>query len=222
VGNLGVYALALACVLGVAGLIALAAVALVHAQKQERRRRTTLASWAGARHWQVYPDDRMVPWKALLPGRGRLHLLLTGTYQGRPAATADYSYTTTSSSGDSTTTTTHHYCAFVVHTRQRHPAVSVVSRGSGSKLWRNLTGPNRVEVGHPAFDERFKVVAADRNAARRVLGPQLVEAHLAGHLPDWHLYDQSLLTYHPGLLSPARIEAGLARTAAIADLIEPA
>lgn len=214
--------LSTACVLVFVGLIALLIVMAVLSSRRERERRAELTRWAGSRGWAAVPPGVRPGWVSWLPGRGRLRLQFSGPYRARPASAADYSYTTSTPNGNGgTTTATHHFCAFVVHTRLRYPNLLVHTRGAGSKLWRHLTGPGHTELGHTPFDEQYKVVTNDPPTARRLLTPALVQAHLAGYLPDWHLQDQDLLTYHQGRLTPTLLEAGLARTAAIADLIEP-
>jgi hypothetical protein len=216
------FTLGALCLPVMAGLVTMLVLGLVRAQRRDRQRNAAIVGWAAARGWELHRDRPHAPWTDPLPGKGRLDLLLTGALRGRQAAAADYSYTTTSSTGDgSTTTSTHRYQVFVARVRGSYPALAVVSRRTGSKLWRNLTGPGRTETGHAAFDEQYRVVTDSPEVARRLLTPALRHAHIAGRVPDWHLYHQDLLTYQPGRLSPDTIETALTALAHVADLLEP-
>ena len=199
---------------GVAVVIALIVVAAVVSARRERERREALRQWAARYGWTY--EERPAPpdWTARLPGRNRrgVSLMLSGVVDGYPVGVAEYSYTHTSSttthnadgtSSTRTSSTTYHYVVVVVRLPQAGPSIEVQSRHALSKLGRALFGDRPTAVGHEPFDREFRVGAKDPTAVRRLIGPALVDEHVAGRVPAWSLDGTDLLTFQNGRLDGA-------------------
>lgn len=180
----------------------------IRARKREQARAAALAAWGSSLGWTAFPRETQVRWTERLPGRADrgIRYLFSGQRGGRTVGVAEYAYyetTTTNVNGQTqTTTTTHRYLVCVVDVGSEYPAIEVGARGSGSKLWRWLTGPKDTELGVADFDEKFRVSTDTPEMARQLLGPTLVQAHVAGQVPAWSLYGRDLLAYWPGRLEP--------------------
>ncbi|MFF3224167.1 hypothetical protein ACFYV7_15345 [Nocardia suismassiliense] len=204
----------------VVALIVLLVVAVQRSMRAERARKTQLWEWSRAHGWS-YTERARAEWTSRLPGRNPrgLGVVMTGHLGGRWVTVADYKHETSSSDGSSTT---HHYIVIVVRLAQPHLPVSVLSRGSLSQLGRSLFGDKPTATGNPTFDYRYRVVAPDPHYARRLIGPQLITAHLYNAVPHWSLAGQDLLTYHKGQLRhPKAIPALAAPLLHVAELLPP-
>jgi hypothetical protein len=198
-------------VVAVAVVIALIVVAAVVSARRERERREALRRWA-ARHGWTYDERPVAPdWTSRLPGRNRrgVSLMLSGVVDGHPVDIAEYSYTHTTTSttrnadgtsSTSTSSTTYHYVAVVVRLPRPGPSIEVQPRHALSKLGRALFGDRATAVGHDPFDRAFSVGAKDPTVVRQLLGPALIDEHLAGRVPGWSLDGADLLTYQNGRL----------------------
>lgn len=208
-------------VIVIALFIGVPVVLITVAVRAERRRKRALWQWATQHGW-MFAEHSWAQWVSRLPGGGRraLGVTMSSMLGGRWVTVAEHSYTTTTSSGDSTTTQTHHYIAVVVVLDRPLPAVAVTGRGAMSKVGRALLGDRPTATGYAGFDARFRIKSADPNFARWLVGKPLIDAHLAGVVPDWSLVGQELLTYRPGRLrDPNAIPALAAPLAQVADLL---
>lgn len=95
--------------------------------------------------------------------------------------------------------------------------------------------PSIVTIGHPAFDDKFRVVAThplrgyadhrgnyatqDRQLAQRLLGPALVAEHLAGRVPGWSVAGYDLISWRQGRIEPEKITADVSALVRVADLL---
>jgi hypothetical protein len=214
--------------------LALMIIACVISARRARARRQRLQLWADHHGWAVQKNPS-VPWARRLPGRGgRVSLLVHGTIGGRPVGVANYSYTTTtttfrttnsstfSNRTSSTTTTTHNYLVTAVRTAHRYPPLAVAPRSAPSRLGRRMFGDAQTATGHPEFDRRFRVNTRHPDIGRRVIGPALITAHLAGHVPArWSLAEHDLLTWRHGsrLTEPDQIPALTGSLLRVAELL---
>jgi hypothetical protein len=196
----------IAFVVGIGLLVAIPLT--IRARRRERERANALVAWANSLGMTAFPAGTQVRWTERLPGRADngIRYLFSGQRVGRTVGIAEYAHhettTTTVNGQPQTTTTTHHYLVCVVDVSTPYPAIEVVERGSGSKLWRWLTGPKDTEIGVAEFDERFRIATEEPDAARQLIGPTLIQAHLAGTVPPWSLSGTDLLAYWPGRLEP--------------------
>jgi hypothetical protein len=194
-------------------------------QRREQRRLESLAAWATTLGWTVYAGNVEVPWTARLPGanpRG-VRCLFTGIYRDLPISVAEYTYQTTQVThlnGQTQVMTDHHdFVVCVVHLPYSYPAIEVSGRGSGSRAWRWLTGPDTTEIGIPAFDKNYRVRSTHPELVRHIIGPALVRAHLAGMVPNWSLHGTDLLVYWPGRMEPARVLPALDAVVRVGSLL---
>jgi hypothetical protein len=209
----------------VVALVALTVPMVVLAQRREQRRLEDLAAWANSIGWTAYAGSVEVPWTARLPGanpRG-VRCLFTGIHRDLPVSVAEYTYQSTHTTyvnGQSQVTTdTHDFVACVVHLPYTYPGIEVSSRGSGSRMWRWLNGPDHTEVGIDEFDKEFRVRSTHPETVRSVIGPALVRTHLAGMAPNWSLHGSDLVVYWQGRMEPARVLPALDSVIRIANLL---
>jgi hypothetical protein len=192
------------------------------AAKAERRRKDALYAWSMASGWQVREGDVPAPWRqrlAHLP-KFRVRRLVYGTVRGLPVVAADCHYTASSTDGQGNSQSSDvSLSVFVAHPPGVWPDLEVRGRGLGSRLLRALGRSSRVEVGHALFDQRFTVEAPDPRAARALLSPALVDAHLRGHAPQWSLYGGELLITETGRLTPEEVLPGAERVAWLAGML---
>lgn len=219
------------CVLLVGGVVALAVVLGKAQAAAERKRRQAFSDWAKPHGWFVTANP-VVDWPARLPGHNArgVTLVLSGPMRGHQVLVGEYAYTeshtSTSSDGQggtttSTHTTTHRYVVVVVRLTRPGPSMAVYPRGAFSRLGRALFGDSATALGHEEFDRRFRIVTREPDAARRVLGPALVAAHLAGSVPAWNLHGHDLLTYQSGTLGrdPQRVPGFAEPLLRVAELL---
>ncbi|HEY8454765.1 MAG TPA: hypothetical protein VIL34_04175 [Actinopolymorphaceae bacterium] len=207
----------------IALLITLSVPLVALAQRRERRRLDSLTSWARSIGWTAYDRPVEVPWTARLPGANPLGVrcLLTGVYRDMPVSVAEYTYETDDlveghvpGMADA-----HDYVVCVVHLPYTYPAIEVSARGSGSRVWRWLTGPDDTEVGISEFDKDFEVRSTQPETVRQIIGPAMVRAHLAGMAPNWSLHGTDLLVYWQGRMEPTRVLPALDAVLRVAHLL---
>ncbi|MFE6858024.1 hypothetical protein [Nocardia sp. NPDC057668] len=214
------------CVLIVVGFVGLMMLAAARSARAERERVDRLYHWAAAAGWRVYHRSD-APWTDRLPGGHRhgIDISLVGRLGGHWVTVAEYSYQTfhTRSSGDSTVTdtTTHRYVVTVVHLDRQYPPLEVRAQGMWSLLGRALFGDRKTATGNPLFDCTFRIDAGDPAYAKAMVGPHLIEAHVAGAVPLWSLAGTDLLTYVPNaqLHDPRAIPGYAAPLLRVADLL---
>ena len=218
-------------VLGAAGVvcclggIALVVVLAVYSAKRERARQDRLRQWAVGQEW-TYTARPSTNWPPRLPGHNKrgVTLAVSGQVRGRPVSVGEYQYTETSTTstgagGTSTSSTTHHFVVVAVWFPDRYPPIAVRPRGMFSKMGRALFGDEHA-LGHEQFDREFRVVSKDVDYARRMVGPALVQAHLAKAVPNWDLQGNELLAYYPGRIGePERIPAIVDPVLRVASLL---
>lgn len=192
------------------------------AAKAERRRAEALYAWSTANGWRMREGDVPAAWRqrlAHLP-RFRVRRLVYGTMGGLPVTAADCHYTAHSTDGQGNSQSSDvSLSVFVTRLPGIWPDIEVRGRRLGSRLLRALGRSSRVEVGHPLFDQRFTVEAADPRAAHAVLSPALVDAHLRGLAPQWSLRGGELLVTETGRLTPEDVLPGAQRVAWLAGLL---
>ncbi|MEU8900085.1 hypothetical protein [Nocardia sp. NPDC048505] len=181
----------------IAGFVVLLAVVVPAQLRAERRRREARRAWAWQHGWH-YEERPRVAWTGRMPGRNArgVRWMMTGRIGQRWVSVADYYYE--SSSGDSTST--HNYVAVVVQLERPLPWVGVAARGAFSQLGRSLFGDKPTATGHPGFDSRFRVEAAEPRWAHELIGRPLIEAHLANAVPCWSVAGNQLLAHYSGKL----------------------
>jgi hypothetical protein len=182
--------------------------------KAERRHRDALYAWTMASGWRMHEGDAATRWRprlAHLQGF-RMRRLAYGAAGRLPVTVADCRYERTTSNGQGITQTVEiDLSVFVAALPGAWPEISVGDRGLGSRMWRALGGHSGVEIGQPGFDRRFRVETIDPYAARALLSPVLVDAHLHGRAPSWSISGGELMVLETGRLTPGRIPPGVER-----------
>jgi hypothetical protein len=75
-------------------------------------------------------------------------------------------------------------------------------------------------TGHADFDRKFQIVG-DEAAARSVIRPELLDAHVAGSVPPWTARGHDLIPRRPGQLAdPGALPTLLAPLIRVADLLD--
>lgn len=193
------------------GLVVLVPVGVYRQLRFDRVRKAVLSDWAAVQGWSFLESSR-APWTARLPGANRhgLGATLTGVLHGRWVTVADYSYSTTSSNGDTSSTTTHYFIVVLVLLDRIYPPISVRRAGLMMKLGRAVFGESQPPTGNVTFDSQFRIETADPACARALVGPALIDAHLAREVPLWSIVGAELLTYIPtsGTLQDRNMIAG--------------
>lgn len=190
-------------VLGFALVFGLVVLAIVRSSQLERERQQRLAAWARHHEWTLTSRPKGEwPWTESLPGRHRrgVSLVMSGVFEEFPVTVAEYSYTTSSGTGPGNNTTTHWLLVVLVRLREPYPPVEVVQRGAVSRLARSLFGEGDMSTGDPEFDRRFAIKSGDLVAARALVGPALVRAHVADRVPTWRLDGDELMSHREGQL----------------------
>jgi hypothetical protein len=190
--------------------------------KAERRRKDAFYAWTMANGWQMREGDVPAAWRQRLShlSRFRVRRLAHGTVRGLPVTAADCHYTAHSTDGQGNSQSSDvSLSVFVARLPGGWPDIEVRGRGLGSRLLRALGRSSPVEVGHALFDQRFRVEAADPRAARAVLSPALVDAHLRGHAPQWSIQGGELLITETGRLTPEGVLPGAERVAWLAGML---
>ncbi|WP_063016341.1 hypothetical protein [Nocardia niwae] len=209
--------------------VVLLAVAIPLAIRAERARKATLGQWAAAHGW-TFAESGRAQWTARLPGRNSRGLGVTMSRQlgDRWVTVAEYSYRTTSSSSTSTTgttsttTTTHHFVVVVVLLDRMYPPIEVLPRGLLSQLGRAMFGDKPTATGNVLFDSQYRIATADPGYAKAVVGPPLIDAHIARTVPPWSLVGAELLTFvrtSSALRDPSAIPGYAAPLLQVAELL---
>jgi hypothetical protein len=190
--------------------------------RAERRRRDALYAWTMVSGWRMYEGDVGTSWRHRLhhlPGF-RIRRLVTGMVHGLPVTAADCRYETSSTDANGHTQTSEvNLAVFVAALPAGWPDIEVRPRRLGSRLLRALGRHSPVELGHPPFDQRFQVEAADPYTARTLLTPALVDAHLRGQVHGWGIHGGELLVTEAHRLTPEAVPPGADRLRRLADML---
>lgn len=184
----------------VVSFVVLLAVAIPLSIRAERSRKENFRQWAAAHGW-AFAESGRAQWTARLPGRNSRGLGVTMSRQlgGRWVTVAEYLYRTSSSSTSttgttSTTTTTHHFVVVLVLLDRMYPPIEVLPRGLLSQLGRAMFGDKPTATGNVLFDSQYRIRTGDPGCAKALVGPPLIDAHLARAVPPWSLVGAELLT----------------------------
>jgi hypothetical protein len=188
------------------------------------RRKRALASMAAVRRWHLTKNDRQLPatfsGKPFEAGHGRVaRIVLRGHHNGRAILVIDYEYKTPGSDGDDTH---RHWVACVEDLPAPLASMDVVVRQKREDLRVRLgmlaPSPEFLS-GDPAFDQRYRVAAADPRLAAAVLGPQVLR--LVASWPDfpWRIEGTRLLTWGKGTVKPVWVQTSLNMLVSLAEAV---
>lgn len=206
----------------VSGVVVLAVAAGRAAARAERQRRDAFYAWTMAGGWQMYEGDVATSWRHRFAHLSRFQIrrLAGATVHGLPMTAADCHYVThTTDAQGHPQTNDVSLSVFVARLPGQWPDIEVRGRGLGSRFLRALGRQSPIEIGHPPFDQRFRVETADPRAAHALLSPALVEAHLRGQAPDWSIRGGELVIVEAGRLAPERVGPGVQRLGWLAELL---
>lgn len=212
------------------GAIALLAIAVmviiaiaVMSSAAERKRVEALVAWARDRGWHYDRErpeltDRFsgAPFRSGRSDAKARHVLCAD-HRGHRVLAFEYTYTTTSHNGQTATTSTHHHSVVAVATPHT-PVLEVKAEHFGHTLL-GLLGVHDLRVGEAAFDDTFRIAAADDAFALAVLDPELRSWLLASpHAPvPFRFTGDHVLTWNATKLDP---EVAVAAADGLIDLLE--
>ncbi|GLY82545.1 hypothetical protein [Actinoallomurus iriomotensis] len=189
--------------------------------KAERRRLDAFYAWTMASGWRMHEGDAATRWRPRLAHlRGfRMRRFAYGTVGVLPVTAADCRYETTSTNSQGTQTIEVNLAVFVATLPGMWPEITVGNRSLGSRVLQSLGGHSGTEIGHPEFDRRFRVDAADPYAARTLLSPALIDAHLRDQAPNWSISGGELMVVERHRLTPEHIPPGVDRLRRLAAVL---
>jgi hypothetical protein len=142
--------------------------------------------------------------------------VLRGTFEGRPALSFTYEWTT--GTGKSRTTHRAHVVGLALPTNL--PTVEVTPEGLGARLAK-MVGAQDIRFESEAFNQAYRVSAPDLRTAHAILHPRLLERLLR---PDalgnaWRIDGTWILSWSYGTTDLARLAARLGLLAAVVSSI---
>ncbi|KSW29830.1 hypothetical protein [Cellulomonas sp. B6] len=195
------------------GSVAFVAVAMavftLGARWWHARRRQELTAWAHAAGWEYVGGDpgvglaRVHTARPFDQGSGRrVYHVMTGTFEGLPAVSFTYEWTT--GSGDERRTSRVHVVGFALPAYL--PTLDVTPEGVGARLAKAF-GARDLQLESAAFNDAYRVDAPDARTAHAVLHPRTLERLLQ---PDalglsWRIEGPWLLSWETGDTDTARI-----------------
>jgi len=141
-----------------------------------------------------------------------------GLVDGRPVGIAECAFSGPSNNSGSPAGP---FVLLMAELRQPARTVAVHRRAAWEKNDRRRALDRPTFVGVEDFDREYRIVTPDPRAARAVVGPALIAAHLTGRLPDWSVQGTEVLICRPGHIGAfTRIPGQFKSIMRVADLIE--
>jgi hypothetical protein len=203
-------------------LVACIAVIIALGWYRSKKRREALARMAGERGWTLIPrDDSWAHRWDGPPFRAgddrRAENILVGTHNGRQCVAFDYSYKIYSNdSHGRRRTNTVRYSVCSVAMPKALPPLTVFRDGFFGRLATALGGQD-IQVGHKAFDRRYRVRAENPAFATDVLGPQTAQALLDAEAVAVRIDGRDILSWYGGPYPPREVDKRLAALTAVVD-----
>lgn len=189
--------------------------------RSNARRRRRIAEWAAARGWAVLQPDAafLARWSGQpFRGGGRISEVITGSYEGRPAVTLQYSYST----GSGKDRRTHYFHVVALALPAPLGRLELTPDDAGAKLAKLFGGPD-LDLELEEFNRVWRVAAEPAKFGSDVLHPRLMERLLA---PDarglcLRIGGADVLWWGLGRPSLELVDVRLALLAEIVDSIPP-
>ena len=165
-----------------------------------RRRRQRVTAWAAANGWVYRAADPELTerWRGAPFGVGssrRATEVLTGTWQGRPATSLKYRYST--SSGNEQTTYTFH--VLVIALPAFLPTLELMPESLGARLAKAVGGQD-LEFESADFNRAWRVTSRMPRFAHDVVHPRLMERLLRpGARANLRIEGTDILTWSAGV-----------------------
>ena len=144
-----------------------------------KRARQAAQQWAAAHHWSWAVSDRLLPdrWSSPPFRRGSSRSarnVLTGTWNGRPATSFQYSYTT----GSGKNRTTHFYHVVAYSLPARLPWLQLEPEGLGGSIAKFFGGQD-IEFESSQFNDAWRVKGPEGQFPYDFLHPRMMQRLLA-------------------------------------------
>ncbi|WP_182112812.1 MULTISPECIES: hypothetical protein [unclassified Actinotalea] len=182
-------------------------------------RRRVARAWAASHGWRFVDLDRSLARRWNGPpfgvGYGRNATeAMTTTVAGRPVTSFTYEYTT--GGGKTRHVAQHHVVALALPVAL--PDLQLTPDGVGAAVARGLGGQD-IDVESEAFNQRWRVQAADPKAAHDLVHPRLMERLLAPDARGMSIRVEGdhLLSWAPGAQDVTHIDRYVAVLSAVAD-----
>ncbi|MFS0705577.1 hypothetical protein AB6N23_13755 [Cellulomonas sp. 179-A 9B4 NHS] len=175
----------------------------------QKKRHEQLAAWAAATGWEYVRSD---------PGLGlvRLHRnqpfeqghsrrvseVLTGRWQGVPAVSYTYEWST----GSGKEKKTYHAHVVALALPAYLPVLELTAEGVGARIAKAL-GARDMQTESVAFNDAYRVVAGDQRVGHAILHPRLMERLLQDDAlgTDWRIEGTWIASWRTGRTDTARI-----------------
>ncbi|UCN15347.1 hypothetical protein LFM56_03185 [Cellulomonas iranensis] len=184
-----------------------------------RKRQEQLAAWALATGWAYAPRDPGLGLAQLHTARpfGQGHSrttsdVLTGTYDGLPAVSFTYEWTT--GSGDEKRTYQVHVVGLALPAFL--PTLDVTPEGFGARVAKAF-GARDLQLESAAFNDAYRVDAPDARTAHAILHPRTLERLLQADAlgTSWRIEGTWLLSWETGTTDTTRIAPRLGVLSAV-------
>ncbi len=175
----------------------------------QKKRHEALAAWAASVGWEYPRSDPGYGLGRVHQGRpfGRGHSrqvreVLTGRWQGLPAVSFTYQWST--GSGKEERTSQAHVVGLALPAYL--PTLELTPEGVGARLAK-LVGAQDMQLESQAFNEAYRVAAGDERVAHAILHPRLMERLLQADARDtaWRIEGTWILSWETGSTDTARI-----------------
>lgn len=183
----------------------------------QHKRHERFAAWALRNGWTYARSDRsLVDISRGQPfGQGssrRATEVLRGTYDGRPALSFSYQWTT----GSGKNRTTHHAHVVALALPTYLPTVEVTPEGLGARLAK-LVGAQDVQFESEAFNRAYRVAATDQRTGHAILHPRLMERLLRSDALGnaWRIGGTWILSWETGTTDLDRLAPRLGLLSAV-------
>lgn len=198
-------------------------VMLVGSFLYQRHREKLLRTWAASVGWTyVGADPSLVTrWSGEPFGRGssrKTSEVVTGLYRGRPAVS--FAYRDTTGSGKNRSVHTFHVVATTLPAFL--PTLELTPDGLGARIAKAFGGQD-LEVESEAFNQVWRVEAADPKFAHDVVHPRLMERLLRPDARGMSLRVEGtdILSWRPGASNLDTVASRLDVLGAVVDAVPP-
>ncbi|QCB92598.1 hypothetical protein [Cellulomonas shaoxiangyii] len=174
-----------------------------------KKRREQLDTWARATGWQHVRHDpgyglaRLHHNQPFEQGHGRrVSEVLTGRWQGLPAVSYTYEWST--GAGKERRTYYAHVVALALPAYL--PVLELTGEGVGARIAKAL-GARDLQTESVAFNDAYRVAAGDERVGHAILHPRLMERLLQPDAlrTDWRIEGTWIASWAPGRTDTARI-----------------
>ena len=183
----------------------------------QKKRHERFRAWASSNGWTYLESDRsLVDLSRGQPFRQgsarKASEVLRGTFDGRPALSFSYQWTT----GSGKNRSTHHAHIVALALPAYLPTIEVTPEGLGAKLAK-LVGARDLQFESEAFNQAYRVAADDERTGHAIVHPRLMERLLRSDALGnaWRIEGTWILSWEPGTLDLDRLAPRLGLLSAV-------